>query len=176
MSLPGATAAPAVDARRARLAEATGAAAVRLVEEDRGAHEFLTAESLENAVRVLMAIGGSTNAVVHLSALARRLGIELPLERFDEISSQTPLLSRVKPVGDHTLQSYFEAGGTQTVMRELAPALALNTPHRGRPVAARAGGRSALRRRRRDRHGPGSGGPRGVFRCCTAPSPPGEPS
>lgn len=133
LALPGATAAPAVDARRVRLAEDTGAAAVGLVERAIGAHTYLTSKSLENAVRVLMALGGSTNAVVHLSALARRLGVDLPLERFDEISRDTPLLARVKPIGDHTLMSYFEAGGTQTVMRELSPLLYLDTPTVGGP-------------------------------------------
>jgi dihydroxy-acid dehydratase len=121
--LPGTASIPAVDAARARAAEATGARAVELAREDLRPSRILTADALDNAITTLMAIGGSTNAVVHLLALAGRLGIPLTLDRFHELSDRTPLLVNVRPSGEHLVGDLHRAGGIRAVLRELAPLL-----------------------------------------------------
>jgi dihydroxy-acid dehydratase len=125
MTLPGCAAIPAVDSRRLRLAEASGRRMVRAVEEDARPSQIMTRESFENAIRLCMAIGGSTNAAIHLVAIAGRLGIELPLELFDGISRETPLLANVRPSGEFQMEELFEAGGIPAVLKELAPLLHL---------------------------------------------------
>jgi dihydroxy-acid dehydratase len=119
MTLPGCAAIPAVDSRRLRLAEASGRQIVRAVVEDLRPSRIMTREAFENAVRVCMAIGGSTNAVIHLVAIAGRLGIRLPLELFDRISRETPFIVNVKPSGEYQMEEFFDAGGVPAVMKEL---------------------------------------------------------
>jgi dihydroxy-acid dehydratase len=119
MMLPGGAAIPAPDSRRLRLAEATGRRIVRLAVEGVLPSTILTPEALENAIRVCMAIGGSTNAIIHLTALAGRLAIPLPLRRFDELGRTTPLLVNLKPSGRFQMEEFFEAGGVPAVLHEL---------------------------------------------------------
>ena len=123
MSLPGTAAIPAVDARRRAAAEATGVRAVELAREDLRPSAILTGEAFENAIALLMAIGGSTNAVIHLLALAGRVGVALSLERFDQVSRRTPLIANLRPSGRHLVERLFRAGGVPAVLRELAPLL-----------------------------------------------------
>jgi len=126
MSLPGTAAIPAVHADRLRAAEATGAAAVRLIEKPIRPSEVITRGSVENALRVLLALGGSTNAIIHLTAIAGRLGIEVPLTWLNELSDTTPVLVNLKPVGQHYMEDFFFAGGIGAVLRELKPLLNLD--------------------------------------------------
>ncbi len=122
-SLPGSANIPAVDARRHRSAAQSGRKIVELVERDIKPSGIVTRQSIENAIRVDMAIGGSTNAVIHLVALAGRLGIDLPLKVFDDLSRTTPFLVNVKPSGEYMMQEVFEAGGIPAVMKEIEPLL-----------------------------------------------------
>ncbi len=124
MSLPGTASIPAVDARRSMAAEATGKRAVELaLAGTPRPSEILTAEAFDNAIALLMALGGSTNAVIHLLALAGRVGVSLRLDRFDEISRRTPLLANLRPAGEYLVEQLYHAGGVQAVLRELAPLL-----------------------------------------------------
>jgi len=123
---PGNGATPAADSRRARLAESAGRTAVRLVELDLRPSRVLTRPAFENAIRTLHAIGGSTNAVIHLVAIAGRLGVELPLSVFDELARTTPLLLDLKPSGRFLMEDFFYAGGVPALLRELAPLLHLD--------------------------------------------------
>ncbi|HET6173778.1 MAG TPA: dihydroxy-acid dehydratase [Gaiellales bacterium] len=123
MTLPGAAAVPAVDARRYAIAELAGARAVELAWSGLRPSHVLTAEAFDNAIVVLAALGGSTNAIIHLIALAGRAGVDLPLERFDEIAARTPLLVNLRPAGEHLFEDLFHAGGIQTLMAELLPLL-----------------------------------------------------
>lgn len=127
MTLPGTAAIPAVHADRLRAAEATGVEAVRLVRSGLTLDKIITAKSVENAARVLLALGGSTNGVIHLAAIAGRLGIQLDLRRFNELSDTTPVLAAVKPVGtEFYMEDFFAAGGIGAVLRELKPLLHLD--------------------------------------------------
>jgi dihydroxy-acid dehydratase len=123
MTLPGCAAIPAVDSRRYQLAEASGRRIVEMVQEDLTPSRILTSEAFENAIRVDMAIGGSTNAVVHLLAIAGRSGVELSLDDFDRISRETPYIANIKPSGQYLMEDFFYAGGLPCVMRELLPLL-----------------------------------------------------
>jgi hypothetical protein len=126
MSLPGTAAIPAVHADRLRAAEATGAAAVGLTSRPILPSEIVTAASVENALRVLLALGGSTNAIIHLTAIAGRNGIEVRLDRLNELSETTPVLVDLKPVGQNYMEDFFAAGGVGAVLRELKPLLDLD--------------------------------------------------
>jgi dihydroxy-acid dehydratase len=126
MTLPGCAAIPAVDSRRLRLAEASGRQIVAAVAADLRPSRILTRSSLENAIRVCMAIGGSTNAVIHLAAIAGRLGIDLPLELFDTFSRTTPLLANIRPSGEYQMEELFAAGGIPAVMHEMRDLLHLD--------------------------------------------------
>jgi len=126
MILPGSAAIPAVHADRLRAAEATGRAAMRLVASDLTPERIVTPQAVENAFRVLMAIGGSTNAVLHLTAIAGRAGIDIDLHRLNEISDSTPVLVDLKPTGPHYMEDLFAAGGIGAVLRELKPLLHLD--------------------------------------------------
>jgi dihydroxy-acid dehydratase len=126
MILPGTAAIPAVHADRLRAAEATGAAAVRLIGSNLTPDRMINARSVENALRVVLAIGGSTNAVIHLTAIAGRAGVDVSLERFNELSDSTPLLVNLKPVGNGYMEDFFAAGGMSALLRELAPLLHLD--------------------------------------------------
>src|SRR3954469_11183720 len=125
MILPGSAAIPAVHADRLRAAEATGRAAMRLAAEKITPDRIVTAASVENALRVLMAIGGSTNAVLHLTAIAGRAGVDIDLKRLNEISDSTPVLVDLKPTGPYYMEDLFAAGGIGAVLRELKPLLHL---------------------------------------------------
>jgi dihydroxy-acid dehydratase len=126
MILPGTAAIPAVHADRLRAAEATGALAVGLAGKPRPPNEVITKKSVENALRVLLALGGSTNGIIHLTAIAGRLGIEVPLTWLNELSDDTPVLVDLKPTGQHYMEDFFAAGGVGAVLRELAPKLHLD--------------------------------------------------
>jgi dihydroxy-acid dehydratase len=127
MTLPGTAAIPAVHADRLRAAEATGVRAVALARSDLTPDKIITAGAIDNAARVLLALGGSTNGVIHLAAIAGRLGLKLDLERLNELSDTTPVLAAVKPVGDtYYMEDFFAAGGIGAVLRELKPLLHLD--------------------------------------------------
>jgi dihydroxy-acid dehydratase len=119
MSLPGTASIPAVDAARHRAAEATGWRAVELARVGLRPSQILTSEAFDNAITVLMAIGGGTNAVIHLLALAGRVGVPLSLERFDQISRQIPVLANVRPSGEHLFEQFHRAGGVPALLKEL---------------------------------------------------------
>lgn len=120
MCLPGTASIPAVDARRASAAEATGRRAVEMALADAPRPtEVLTREAFDNAITLLMAVGGSTNAVVHLLALARRVQVDLQLDRFHEISELTPRIVNVRPSGEFLVKQLYEAGGVPAVLKEL---------------------------------------------------------
>lgn len=123
MSLSGTAVTPATDARRGEQATATGARAVSLALEGIRPRDVLDARSLHNAIAVLMAIGGSTNAVVHLAAIAGRLGIDLPLDRFRSMAERVPVVVDVRPVGRLLAHDFDRAGGVPALMAELEPVL-----------------------------------------------------
>jgi dihydroxy-acid dehydratase len=126
MILPGTAAIPAVHADRLRAAEATGAAAVRLIGSQLTPERIVNQKSVENALRVLLAIGGSTNAVIHLTAIAGRAGIPVSLQRLNELSDTTPVLVNLKPVGNGYMEDFFAAGGVGALLRELKDVLHLD--------------------------------------------------
>ena len=126
MMLPGGACIPAVMAERLRNAEATGARAVAIAKEKLTPSRIMTPDAFENGLRMLLAIGGSTNAIVHLAAMAGRLGIELDLEGFDRMGRDTPVLVDLKPTGQHYMEDLDKAGGVTTILRELKPQLKLN--------------------------------------------------
>ena len=126
LTLPGGAAIPAVDSRRSQLAEAAGRQIVELVEQDLKPSDILGREAFENAIRVLHAISGSTNAILHLLAYAGRVGIDVPLGLFDELSRTTPWLVNLKPAGTYLMEDFFHAGGLPAVMAELADLLHLD--------------------------------------------------
>jgi dihydroxy-acid dehydratase len=128
MTLPGTAAIPAVHADRLRAAEATGAAAVRLIGSKLTPETIVNAKSIENALRVLLAIGGSTNAVIHLAAIAGRAGLSVSLQRLNELSDTTPVLVNLKPVGNGYMEDFFAAGGIGALLRELNDLLHLDVP------------------------------------------------
>src|SRR5258706_830312 len=128
LMLPGTAAIPAVHADRLRAAEATGAAAVRLVNSKLTPARIVNEPSIENAMRVLLALGGSTNAVIHLAAIAGRVGLTLSLDRLNKLSNTTPVLVNLKPVGAHYMEDFFAAGGVGALLRELRPLLHLDCP------------------------------------------------
>src|SRR3989441_2190995 len=124
MTLSGNAAIPASDSRRMALAELSGRRAVEMaLAGGPKPSEILTAKAFDNAIRADMAIGGSTNAVIHLVAIAGRAGIDLPLRRFDELSRTTPLLVNVRPSGKYLMEDFFYAGGLPVVLKELLPLL-----------------------------------------------------
>jgi dihydroxy-acid dehydratase len=127
MSLPGTAAIPAVHADRLRAAEASGAAAVRMLTNPIKPSQVITHKSVENALRVLLALGGSTNAIIHLTAVAGRLGIKISLKRLNELSDTTPVLVNLKPTGENYMEDFHSAGGMSAVLRELRPLLHLDT-------------------------------------------------
>jgi dihydroxy-acid dehydratase len=128
LMLPGGAAIPAVHADRLRHGEETGKRAVALAGSDLAPAALVGEKTLENALRVLLAIGGSTNAIIHLAAVAGRAGIRLQLSELDRLSETTPVLVDLKPTGDGYMDDFFRAGGLGVVLRELAPLLHLDAP------------------------------------------------
>jgi dihydroxy-acid dehydratase len=126
MILPGTAAIPAVHADRLRAAEATGAAAVKLIGSRLTPERIIDAKSVENALRVILAVGGSTNAVIHLAAIAGRAGVKLSLQRLNQLSDSTPLLVDLKPVGGGYMEDFCAAGGMGALLRELKSLLHLD--------------------------------------------------
>ena len=126
LTLPGGAAIPAVDSRRRHLAEAAGSRIVELVERDLKPSDILTRDAFENAIRVLHAISGSTNAIIHLIAYAGRVGVDLPLQLFDELCASTPWLVDLKPAGRFLMEDFFYAGGVPAVMAQIEDLLHLD--------------------------------------------------
>ncbi|NLG48848.1 MAG: dihydroxy-acid dehydratase [Chloroflexi bacterium] len=123
LTLPGCASIPAVYAQRIQIAEATGIKIMELVQRDIRPSQILTRPAFENAIRVLMAMGASTNLVIHLIAMARRAGVTLTLDDFDRIGKETPFITNVKPSGSYTVEELYHAGGVVAVMKELEPLL-----------------------------------------------------
>jgi dihydroxy-acid dehydratase len=126
MTVPGGASPPAVTADRMRVAERTGTQAVELARQRLGIDQILTAKAFENAMRVLLAIGGSTNGIVHLTAIAGRMGFEVDLDALDRMGRETPVLVDLKPSGQHYMEHFHAAGGMTTLLRELKPLLHLD--------------------------------------------------
>jgi dihydroxy-acid dehydratase len=126
MSLPGTAAIPAVNSARLVAAEESGETAVRLAHHPITPSQVITSQSVDNAFRLLMALGGSTNAVIHLTAIAGRLGIRIPMARLNELSDETPVLVDLKPVGEGYMEDFYAAGGVGALLRELRPLLHLD--------------------------------------------------
>ncbi|MCY1291404.1 L-arabonate dehydratase [compost metagenome] len=127
MMVAGGASAPAVTADRIRVAERTGTTAVAMAKARLTPDRILTGKAFENALRVLLAIGGSTNGIVHLTAIAGRLGIDIDLAGLDRMSRETPVLVDLKPSGQHYMEDFHKAGGMATLLRELRPLLHLDT-------------------------------------------------
>ena len=123
---PGGASAPAVTADRIRIAEETGTLAVQMAHQRLTIDKILTAKAFENAMRVLLAIGGSTNGIIHLTAIAGRLGFEVDLKALDRMGANTPVLLDLKPSGQHYMEDFHKAGGMATLLRELKPLLHLD--------------------------------------------------
>ncbi|GAB3764074.1 L-arabinonate dehydratase [Ramlibacter monticola] len=126
VGLPGNAAYPAVDGRRNVLARMAGRRIVDMVHEDQKLSSILTRKAFENAIRTLAAIGGSTNAVIHLIAIARRIGVELAIEDFDRLGSEMPCLVNLQPSGQHLMEDFCYAGGLPVVMKEIRDSLHLD--------------------------------------------------
>jgi dihydroxy-acid dehydratase len=123
-TLSGAASIPAADSRHARMASATGRRIVDMVWDDLKPRDLLTAASFDNAITAVLALGGSTNALVHLIALARRAGIPLTLDRFDELSRRTPLLANIRPAGQYLMEDFYYAGGLRGLLSSITDLLA----------------------------------------------------
>jgi L-arabonate dehydrase len=128
LSLPGSAAVPAVDSRRAAFAEASGRRIVNLARDGVRLSDILTRDALENGIRVLHVISGSTNAILHLLAYAGRLDLELSLDLFDELSASTPWLVNLKPAGEFLMEDFYYAGGLPAAMAQIADLLHLDAP------------------------------------------------
>jgi dihydroxy-acid dehydratase len=125
-TLPGAASIPAADSRHGRMAAETGRRIVEMVWEDLKPRDFLTSKSVDNAITTVLALGGSTNAVVHLVAVARRAGVALALDRFDELSRDTPLIANIRPAGKYLMEDFFYAGGLRALLSEIDDLLDLD--------------------------------------------------
>ena len=126
MMVPGGASAPAVTADRMRIAERTGTEAVRMIGRGLTPATIMTEQAFENAFRVLLAVGGSTNGIVHLTAMAGRLGIDVDLQRLDAMGRETPVLVDLKPSGQHYMEDLHKAGGLAPILRELRDLLHLD--------------------------------------------------
>jgi dihydroxy-acid dehydratase len=126
MSLPGASSIPAADSEHSRMATASGRRIVEMVWEDLKPSDILTTKAFENSVRVAMSLGGSTNAIVHLIAMAGRAGAELDLNKFDHLSRSTPHLGNIRPAGKYLMEDFYYAGGLRALMVELKDLLHLD--------------------------------------------------
>jgi dihydroxy-acid dehydratase len=126
LTLPGASSIPAADAAHPRMAAAAGRRIVDMVWEDLTPQRVLTPAAFDNAIRVHMAMGGSTNAIIHVVAMARRAGLPLDMQRFDELSREVPVLANVRPSGEFLMEDFYYAGGLRALMAELREKLDLN--------------------------------------------------
>ena len=124
-TLPGAVSIPAADSRHGRMAAETGRRIVEMVWEDLKPRDFVTAASVDNAITTVLAIGGSTNAVVHMVAVARRAGVPLTTERFDQLSQRTPLIANIRPAGKFLMEDFFYAGGLRALLAQIPDLLSL---------------------------------------------------
>jgi dihydroxy-acid dehydratase len=141
LALPGSSSIPAVDSNHSRMAEACGRRIVELVWEDLRPRDLLTPASFDNAIAVLMALGGSTNAIVHLVAMAGRAGMRLDLDRFDAISRKVPLLANLRPSGKWLMEDFYYAGGLRALMAEMSSLLDLSQRAvNGKPLAENIAG------------------------------------
>ncbi len=127
LTLSGAASIPAPDARHAAMATLTGKRIVDMVWEDLKPRDLLTADAFHNAVTTVLALGGSTNSIVHLIAMARRAGIGLDLDRFDALARKTPLIANIRPSGEYLMEDFFYAGGLRAFLNRLRDLLKLGT-------------------------------------------------
>lgn len=123
-TLPGASSIPAADSRHSQMATYTGRRIVEMVWEDLKPSDILVAESFDNAIKTVLALSGSTNAVIHLVAMARRAGIPLQIDRFDALSEQVPVLANMRPAGEYLMEDFFYAGGLRAMLQEMRSLLA----------------------------------------------------
>ena len=126
MTLPGAATIPAADANHPRMATAAGRRIVEMVWEDLKPSDIMTTKAFENSVTVAMALGGSTNSIIHLIAMANRAGAELDLDKFDQLSRRTPLIANIRPSGKYLMEDFFYAGGLPAAMSRLKDLLHLD--------------------------------------------------
>ena len=126
MTLPGASSIPAVDANHSRMASACGRRIVEMVWDDLKPSDILDLAAFENAITADMAIGGSTNAIIHLVALAGRVGIKLDLKTFDDISQRTPMIANLRPSGEYLMEDFYYAGGLKALLKQIAEFLNLD--------------------------------------------------
>src|SRR5262249_37569264 len=127
LALPGALWIPAVDANHSRMAASCGRRIVEMVWEDLKPRDLLTEASFDNAITADMAIGGSTNAIIHLTALAGRTGLKLDLDRFDPISQRTPMIANLRPSGEFLMEDFYYAGGLRALLQEIGTLLDLSS-------------------------------------------------
>jgi dihydroxy-acid dehydratase len=128
LTLPGAMSIPAADAGHPRMCATAGRRAVEMVWEDLKPSDILSASSFDNAIRAHMAMGGSTNAMIHVVAMARRAGVPLSLDRFDEIAQEVPVIGNVRPSGKYLMEDFFYAGGMRALLKQLESVLDLDCP------------------------------------------------
>jgi dihydroxy-acid dehydratase len=144
-SLPGASSIPAVDSRAARMATVAGRRIVEMVWEDLKPSDLLSPAAVDNAITTVLALGGSTNATIHLIAMARRGGVPLSLDRFDELSKRVPVLANVRPAGKYLMEDFCYAGGLPALLNVLAPLLDLDCPTvTGRTLRENIAGRTVF--------------------------------
>src|SRR5262249_19568635 len=128
LTLPGAASIPAADSRHALMAASTGKRIVGMVWEDLKPSELLNDVSFRNAVTTVLAIGGSTNAIIHLVAMARRAGVKLNLDDFDALARRTPLLANIRPSGQYLMEDFYYAGGLRALLGNLRELIELDAP------------------------------------------------
>jgi dihydroxy-acid dehydratase len=169
ISVPGGASPPAVTADRIRIAEQTGAQAVQMARDKLTIDRILTPAAFENAMRVLLAIGGSTNGIVHLAAIAGRVGLEIDLQALDRMGRETPVLLDLKPSGQHYMEDFHKAGGMATLLRELKPLLKLDAMTvTGRTLARKSNAPARASSRRWCAPSPPRSIRRAASRCCAA--------
>ena len=128
LTLPGAASIPAPDSRHAQMAVQTGQRIVEMVWQDIRPAQILTPEAFDNAVTTVLALGGSTNALVHLIAMARRAGVQLTLDRFDKLATTTPLIANLRPSGKYLMEDFYRAGGLRALLERMRHKLHTNAP------------------------------------------------
>ena len=129
LTLPGAASIPAPDSRHAQMATLSGKRIVEMVWEDLTIRDVVDERAIDNAVTTVLALGGSTNAIVHLIAIARRAGVDLDLARFDALARRTPVLTNVRPSGKYLMEDFYYAGGLRGLLSRLTDLLDLSRAH-----------------------------------------------